>query len=349
MISIKMDKYRRTLLKTSLLAVIIFFSVLNIQAQNGVLSEFGINTRAMAMGNAVSSVADLGPLGFYNPALSAFQSNDVHTDFLASSMSFDRRLSAVNVGLNLPPKAGLNIYLQGFSVSNIQERSSSGYHVRDFRANEFRLGTAFALRLSKKLAFGVGLKINRSQLHPEITADPSIGLDAGFHAQLTNKWYISGALMDMLSSYTWNTADYYGEQQSANQVDSQPFRVVLGSSYRTSKLLASIDFEQRRITAQFQRTNFVDLDGSAVGFREDQENTYWLAALRLGLAYQIHERIQMQAGYALQDLESSQARWSTGFNLALPFDQFKPRIQYTLVREAFIHEFIHSLGLQLQL
>lgn len=334
----------------ALIGVLSFsFSANTLFAQNGVLSEFGIHAGSMAMANAVSSAPDLGPLGYYNPALASFQINDYQIDFSGSSMDFDRSLSAVNGSFKLADNAGLNLYLQGFRISNIQERSTSGYHVRDFNASELRIGTAFGLQFSKRFAAGIGLKINQSRLHPDVQADPSIGLDIGFLVRLTDRIYLSTAFLDLASRYTWDTSDLYGDQQSANLTDQQPSRVVLGASWRNEKFLVSMDYWNVRFTNNTTQSSVSVLDGRPIRFSDRSKESYWLQSLRLGTAIEVHRRLLLQLGYVFGFDQEGGNRLSGGFNLRLPFDQFQPQIQYALNREAHISTLYHTLGLRLAL
>ncbi|MDV7399480.1 hypothetical protein RZS08_49160, partial [Arthrospira platensis SPKY1] len=73
-------------------------------------------------------------------------------------------------------------------------------------------------------------------------------------------------------------------------------------------------------------------------------------SLRLGGSRKLHDRLFMQLGYAIPNLrEPDFARLSGGFSLRLPFDAFRPEFQYTVVREAYLHDIIHTLGLRITL
>lgn len=332
----------------AVLVIIVSISTTKLFAQNGVLGQFGLNAQATAFGNAMSSVPDFGAIGFYNPSLAAFASDGVQTDFSSGRMSFDRNLSTIGSSFRLPPNAGLYTYLMGFSVQDIQERSSSGYHIGNFNANELRLGLAFGIKLSERFAAGVGFKVNRAQLHPEITASPSIGLDLGFLFRATPKWYLSFTMLDQFSAYRWDTANYFGEQQSVNQTEDQPLRVIFGTSYRTEKNLISIDFENRRLTGNFLQTNVVPLGGVPTSFTERVTENYWDQSLRVGFSREFHPRLMSQIGYQIPSFDQiDMAQWSAGFTLRLPFDALRPQIQYTVVREAQLFDIIHMLGLRL--
>lgn len=332
------------------LVIIALFATIpaKLAAQNGVLGQFGLNAQATAFGNAMSSVPDFGAFGFYNPALSAFPSQGIQTDFSSAAMSFDRNLSTIGSSFQLPPNAGIYTYLMGFSVQDIQERSSSGYHIGNFNANELRLGLAFGIQLSERFAAGAGLKVNRAQLHPDITADPSIGLDFGFLFKATQRWYVSFTMLDQFSVYTWDTSNYYGEQQSVKQTQDQPLRLVFGTSYRTEKTLASIDFENRRLTGNFEKTNVIALGGIPTTFTDRVSDTYWDQSLRIGVARELHSRLMAQIGYQIPSFDQMNAnQWSAGFTVRLPFDALRPQVQYTVVREAQLYDLIHLLGLRI--
>ena len=342
------------IIKTTLCALFLLtaatfgINTTNLLAQNGVLGQFGLNAQATAFGNAMSSVPEFGALGFYNPALAAFPSQGIQTDFSSGRMSFDRSLSTIGSSFELPPNAGLYTYLMGFSVQDIQERSSSGYHLGNFNASELRSGLAFGIQFSERFAAGVGLKVNRAQLHPDITADPSIGLDIGFLFKATQKWFLSFAMLDQFSAYTWDTSDYFGEQQSVTQTEDQPLRLVLGTSYRTEKTLFSIDFENRRLVGNYIETNVVPLNGIPTGFTDRVSENYWDQSLRFGLTREFHPRLMAQAGYQIPSFDQMDAaQWSAGFTLRLPFDALRPQIQYTVVREAQLYDIIHLLGLRI--
>jgi hypothetical protein len=347
-----MKNQLRKIFASTLLIITVFtifgMKLTTLHAQNGVLGQFGLNAQATAFGNAMSSVPDFGAFGFYNPALAAFSSNGIQTDFGSSRMSFDRNLSTIGSSFRLPPNAGIYSYLMGFSVQDIQERSSSGYHIRNFNANELRLGLAFGIQLSERFAAGVGLKINRAQLHPDISTDPSIGLDFGLLFKATQRWYLSFAMLDQFSAYTWDSSSYYGEQQSVKQTENQPLRLVFGTSYRTEKTLASIDFENRRLVGNYQETNVVPLGGIPTTFRDRVSENYWDQTIRFGLTREFHTRLMAQIGYQIPSFdELNAAQWSAGFTLRLPFDALRPQVQYTVVREAQLYDLIHMLGLRI--
>src|SRR6266511_2042244 len=99
----------------------------------GAFTRLGFGARGIAMGNAMTSVTRGDVLGYYNPALSAFQNEHLITASY-SFLSFDRTLNFVSYTKNfkLPKQeqggAGITFSWINAGVGNIDGRDNDGFH-----------------------------------------------------------------------------------------------------------------------------------------------------------------------------------------------------------------------------
>ena len=341
-------------LKLPALAILMALAPALAEAQTGGFAgsytRMGFGPRGMSAGNVLSGTDQQGIFAHYNPALSAYADGN-QIDFSSALMAFDRTLHGFNATFPLPPQAGLSVGLLNANVSNIDGRSSSGYDTGEFSTNEFQLVVAFGLNISERLKIGTSVKAQLADFHEEISAARGVGFDVGIIAEPLSGLKTSLVVQDLLSGYTWNTEDLYGDQSSRNRSDDFPTRFKFGLTYESSPAwFVGAEFEIQRISSEIFRRNLV-AGGPVSSSRNVDETVTSGRQLRFGGGYRIHERITARTGFEILHLDDINQSFkpSAGFSLHLPFDQYNPTIDYAWVREPTGIAHMHVLALQINL
>lgn len=291
----------------------------------GAFSRLGFGPRGMATGNAMVSVSSNGIFGYYNPALAALTTK-LQVDLSTSAMSFDRTLNTASGVFRLPPTGGLAVSIINANVSNIDGRTSSGYHTDMLSTHEYQISAMMGQQLSSSLSAGIGLKYYLSDLHSELPNATTLGIDIGILYHFSDQLQLGATIRDLLASYNWNSGTLYGDDSSA-QINTFPLQIQFGGSYQFSqKLSASIQGGQR--------------------IYEDKS----VNNIQLGGWYNIHERFTLRSGWQVQDLSSigTTNQFSAGFSIHLPFDLLSPSIDYAFVQEPNNISYMHTFGIQFQ-
>jgi hypothetical protein len=214
----------------------------------GAFTRMGFNARGISMGNAMTSVISGDVTGSYNPSLSAFQDNHL-INLNYSFLSLDRSLNFVSYTKNfkLPNQseggAGITFSWLNAGVSKIDGRDMDGFKIGEFSVNENQFLFAPSIRVSDKIALGVGFKFYYSKLFEEVTST-SFGFDIGGLYKVNDKINVGLTIKDINSKYQWSTTDLYG--QLGNQTDEKfPKLYTLGVSYLlpNSFGVVSVDYE----------------------------------------------------------------------------------------------------------
>lgn len=314
-------------------------------------TRLGFGPRGMAMGNALSTVADEGIYAYYNPALAA-EVTGTQIDIGTALMGFDRSLNNLGAAFRLPPNAGLYLGILNANVGDIDGRTSSGYHTEMFSTHDYQIFSSFGLKPGPNVRLGATVKFNLANYHEEVEASRSFGMDFGLMVTPGEKLRLGLTVKDLFSETVWNTSEFYGTSGSANSSDDWPTRLILGSSYRFSpKLLGSAELEQRVQTSVVPDPAIELGFGYPTTFDRDKTVRTSTRLLRLGLRHHIHERLTLRAGYQNGDLANADGnqRLSAGFSIHLPFDQFSPSIDYAVTREPNGISFMHAFAIRLNL
>jgi hypothetical protein len=340
----------------------IFIIIILVLAQSGLLmaqsggfsgshTRMGFTPRGMAMGNALSTVSDDGIYPYHNPALAADVRN-TQIDISSALMSFNRNLNTLGVAFRLPPSAGLYVGIINANVSNIDGRTSSGYHTSMLSTHDYQVFTSFGLQPGPKVRLGATVKLNMADYHDDVSASRAFGMDLGLIITPSEKLRIGLTAQDLFSETIWNTADLYGAAGSTNTSNSWPTRITLGSSYRPSALLLlSAEIEQR-VQQSVINSKTIDLGfGYPTTFVREDDITTSTRLVRIGSRYHIHERLTLRAGYQNGDLSNfgDNQRLSAGFSIHLPLDTFSPSIDYAITREPMGISFMHAFSIRLNL
>ena len=309
-------------------------------AQNGGFAgsytRMGFGPRGMAMGNTIGSVPEEGIYAHYNPALAAFAKGN-QIDIGVAAMAFDRSLNNLDATFRLPPSAGIEIGLLNARVKNIDGRTQSGYSNGKFSTNELQMFAAFGMNISDKLKGGIGVKLNYAHFYSGITSTLSTGIDLGLLYQPIKPLRLGIAVQDLLSSYHWDTTNFYTLSTGEQTKDNFPTRIRFDGSWRFfhSKLIVATEYEVRIQSSRMLSVS-VDTSGTApVNVTTTSTLHTSSSQWRIGLAYRIHPRITLRAGWQFNDLKHPgySQQPSIGFSVHLPFDRFHPSIDYAFIRE----------------
>lgn len=319
--------------KTNILFIGILFpllcSPLLSMGQNGgsagAFSRLGFGPRGMAMGNAMGSVSSDGIFAYYNPALAALTTKS-QIDLGTSAMSFDRTLNTASGVFRLPPTGGLSVSIINANVSNIDGRTSSGYHTDMLSTHEYQISAIMGQQLSSSISAGIGLKYYLSDLHNELPNAKTLGIDIGLLYTISDQLQVGATVRDLLASYNWNSGTLYGDD-SSSQTNAFPLQIQLGGSYQLFPELS------------------VSMQGGQHLFKDKS-----VTNLQLGGRYNLHERFTLRGGLQVQNLSSiaDTNQFSTGFSIHLPFDLLSPSIDYAFVQEPNNISYMHTFGIQLQ-
>lgn len=292
----------------------------------GSFSRLGFGPRGMAMGNALISNTGNGIFSYYNPALAAL-STGTQLDFSTAAMSFDRSLNTASGTFELPPTGGASFSIINANVSDIDGRTSSGYHTNMLSTHEYQIAAALGQQIGDHFSVGIGLKYYISDLHNDLPNATTLGLDLGVLYMFSDRLQAGAVIRDLLASYSWRSGSLYGDNSSA-RTDDFPRLIQLGVSYQ---LISDL---------------LISLEGGQMMHENNSANN-----LKIGSSYQLHERITLRGGWQIEDLSSIQQtnHFSTGFSVHLPFDLFSPSVDYAFVQEPNNISYMHTFGIQLKL
>lgn len=293
----------------------------------GSFSRIGFGPRGMAMGNALISVSQEGIYSYYNPALAAQNPKGNQTDLSTAAMSFDRSFNTINGTFRLPPSAGLSLSIINANVDNIDGRSIDGYDTGTLSTNEYQMASALGIKLTPNLSAGVGLKFFIADYHSDLDNANTLGLDLGMLYQFSDHLQAGFTVKDLLASYSWNSASFYGDNSSA-RIDEFPTQFRLGASYNW-------DFGL-----------LISLEGGRTTYENTSTNS-----LNIGSSYALHERVTIRAGWQMDDLSNfdTSNQGSAGFSIHLPFDFLSPSVDYAFIKEKNNISYMHVFGLRLNL
>ena len=314
--------------------------------------RIGANPRILAIGNAYVAGSSLGIYPQFNPA-HASQGFHNQIDLSGAIMSFDRNLASASVTFPLPPKAGLHLAATYAGVNNFDGRSPSGYYTESFNTHDLQLSATFGIRLNDKLSFGTTARFLNARYNPDIPAPISFGVDIGFRYILNENTSLGFAIQDLLSELTWDTQDLYNTQGSIQQKDTLPTRLKLGIQHLLPipTLTLFVEAEHRIQSAQtYNIGSDFDQGRPVTRIRTTTEN-FTSQFVRIGLSWEAHERIALRGGWQSGDTEyiGISQRFSGGFSIKLPFDQYRPEIDYAIMREPQGISWINMFAIRLHL
>lgn len=242
---------KRTLMASSVLAIW-FFSIIILKTANaetdryayaGAYMKRGIGARSMAMGSAVTALADGGESVFWNPARLCLNfSHEIMA--MHSNLSLDRNHDFISYsfpGFNMKNAYGFSLIKNG--KENIENTDSLGNLLGYFDDSE----NAFLFTFSRNFWSGFSMGVNFKYLWHELynaKAD-SFGFDLGFFYDASETFDIGLTIRDIAESLHWNTA--------TGRDDSIPWEFAIGTVWKPlSNFMMSVDARcQKDVDVEF--------------------------------------------------------------------------------------------------
>ena len=169
--------------KTKIIYLILALTFINGQSYASFAGSFlrmGSSARSMAMGSAFTAEIDPGFAAYHNPASMVFLERR-QLGFSHHLLPLDRRFTATNFSIPLPPTASLGVAWISAGVDKIDGRTGAGQHTQYLSTSEDAFMVSFAQQLFPWFSAGINVKILRHQL-PINEVDLSgkgIGMDFG--------------------------------------------------------------------------------------------------------------------------------------------------------------------------
>ncbi len=339
------------MLRTAALAGLALLA-LPVQAQGpAAFSRLGMGARAIAgAGQTADLSGEASP--FVNAALAPFQAGQA-VELSAGALSFDRRWSAVQVGAPLRPRAGVAAGVVSGGVSNIDGRDASGTPTGTLRTDEVAFFVAFGIRVTDRLAGGVGFRLYRSDVGLGVTPPTALGVQLGLAARITPR--LSAALVadDLFARYEWNAS----AAGAGAAVDPFPRRVTLGGAYSLGQRPSgrtrgqvSADLELSTLSQETTRPNGTVLTGPILS-ADETDLTATLATVRgrVGAEVWIAEPFALRAGVDRLGGDLSGARPAIGIAVRQRFSELDARLDYTAALEPYGTGILHMATVRLGL
>ncbi len=172
----------------------------------GSFLRMGSSARSMAMGSAFTAEIDPGFAAYHNPASMVFLERR-QLGFSHHLLPLDRRFTATNFSIPLPPTASLGVAWISAGVDKIDGRTGAGQHTQYLSTSEDAFMVSFAQQLFPWFSAGINVKILRHQL-PINEVDLSgkgIGMDFGIFVKTNSGANLAFMIQDLNSRYQWKT------------------------------------------------------------------------------------------------------------------------------------------------
>ncbi len=304
----------------------------------------GFGGRGIAVGNALAGDASGVASPFYNPALAPYIKSQ-SLGLSAALMTQDRQLQFVELRTPLKPLAGIAAGLIHTGVQDIDQRNSSGYHISMASMNEYAFFTAFGVRVGSRASIGVGLQLFRNDLHSDLPAVQTFGLDIGVGIQVLPSLYIGLVLDDLLAKYSWDTIS----QDGAGVTDEFPTRLRIGASWMLleERLQLLAEYESSFAVREIQEPDVIFTGRAPREIFETRELTLYQSHFRLGAEYTLIPQFVIRAGMGrLEQLSDGGPRPSAGFMIEQPLGLLVTQVAYTVVLEPYALGTMHLIALR---
>lgn len=285
----------------------------------GAFARIGAGTRAKAMGNAYTAVAE-GPSAIYfNPGALPFAQKPEFNATIAR-MALDRSLDYLAFSAPVHPKAGpgkqvvnggVGLGWLHAGVSDIDSRDFDGNPLEmiDMSSNLFLF--SFGLQPHEKVGVGVTAKVINETFGKIGNDDRAVdgggsGVDAGIFAQPIEHLSLGAQVKDIGSKTTWNTSNYWS--QGSSTTDDWPLQYRVGAAYQESGFTGALDVEssEKKETRLHMGVELApelsDRQGIAVrmGYEGRQKGT-----ISMGLGYYVlllKAKVAFDFAYAFEEI-----------------------------------------------
>ena len=284
----------------------------------GAFSRLGFGARGMGMSNAMTAVTTSDLAGYYNPAVTPFQTT--RTAMLTyGALSLDRTFNTLVYTQTVGPTAGISLSVINAGMRDIDGRDGDGFHTETMSIFENQFALSFGMRPSKYVAIGITPKIYYSKLYKDVTTS-TFGLDFGVIIFLTDRFTLGATARDVMSKYKWDTSTLYG-QAGGPITDKFPTLNILGVSYAVGDKLGIVSAE---IESSNKSTTIV----------------------RMGAEVNLIEAFTVRAGIDHWNLDDArQAAPTFGFTLRTSMGTMKPAVHYAYVIEPYNYFAMHIISL----
>lgn len=317
-------------------------------AQNaGSFARLGFGARGMAMSNALIADVNGNTSPYYNPALAPFASRQ-NLQASVAFMTFDRELQFLQFASALPPSAGIAAGLIHAGVSNIDGRTSSGYHTENLSTDEYAVFLAFGLKLGQKASIGLGLQVFRADYLTDLEPVNSAGLDVGLTIQVTPALRLGVVADDLLAKYLWDTSGVLSTGGKST-TDKFPVRLRIGGAYSLMDGRASIvaEYESRVSTFEFRRRLVETIDLEPIEAVEIEELQIQQNLFRLGVEYKLAPIFALRGGVDRLGDTDGGARPTAGFMVEQSLGSLVSWFEYAFALEPYGTGTMHVLTLRL--
>ncbi|MBI3789118.1 MAG: hypothetical protein HY276_12790 [Ignavibacteriales bacterium] len=285
----------------------------------GAATRMGFGAQGIGIANALTAVKSGDAIGYYNPALTPFQTSPVGTASFGF-LPFDRHLNFLNYTQSLKPTAGISIGIINAGVSNIEGRNRDGGVTDTYSTSENVFLFSFGVKLNEQAAIGLTTKVFYYSLFEGVKSTTT-GFDIGFVYSLDDEWTVGAVIQDINSKYKWDTSSLYGREGNST-TERFPLRRKLAVSYAPK-------FFQSRISGELEFISSVML-------------------ARIGAEIPIYEGITVRGGVdQISFAGDVTSKPSLGFSFQTPLSTWKPTLHYTYVIEPYSTGGIHLFSLSL--
>ncbi|HAL57766.1 MAG TPA: hypothetical protein DCP63_15170 [Bacteroidetes bacterium] len=286
----------------------------------GAATRLGFGARGIGMANTLTAVKNIEAVGYYNPALTPFQTS--RTALISVGfLPFDRHLNALNYSQSLRPSGGMSIGILNAGVSNLEGRNRDGRVTETYSTSENVGIFSFGTKVSEEAALGISAKIFYHSLFEGVKST-TVGFDLGFVYLLSEEWTIGIVVQDINSKYKWDTSQLYGRDGNTT-TERFPLRTKLAFGYRPYFLGALL-------TSEFESAGSVSL-------------------ARFGIEVPFSDGVELRGGIdQISFGRDIDAKPSIGFSLRAPVETLSPSIDYAFVIEPYSTDGLHLLSLRLR-
>lgn len=296
-------------MKKLLLIIITLTLCVNLYSQSNTAGSFlrrSLDSKALAIGGAYTSVSDGASSVYWNPAgLSGVQSNEFSGMY--SFLTLDRAEYFASIAHNIPDLFTIGAGWYRFGVNNIDGRDRNGEKTKEFDDSENSIMIGFSKEFSPleygRFSIGFTVKYLIHSLYNNTAS--GLGFDVGLQTTVLEQLRIGIVLQDLGSYLKWDT-----ESEIKEQVPTV-FRFGISYFPEFYPLFAALDYY--KVSEQ---------DGE----------------VRLGSGIKFLNTFGLKAGYNGKEP-------TFGAFVIVPYNQVLFQFDYAATKDILENDFVHHLTL----